>query len=335
MRASHQPTKELARRYLVEIEARVARGAVGIPEPAAAAPTLNALAERFLVEYSRPRVKDLAGYRQNARCALRRALPLLGQRPADSVSSAEIAKLRDTLGARFSAGSVRVTLAFLGAVYSWAHKAGIVPQNPCRGVEQPAQRALLEFLSKEEATRLLSHAEAHAPALHPMLAMALHCGLRKGELFGLRWRDLDLAARRLDVMRSGRGLPKGNKPRHLRLPRKLVPILAEWQKRCPNTAEGLVFPVVRRARPSLPAKAKMGNSADMLGLSELLAAAGCAPLTRPWHALRHTFASHFIMNGGNLLCLQKILGHSDIKMTLKYAHLAPDFLADEMERVVF
>ena len=56
-------------------------------------------------------------------------------------------------------------------------------------------------------------------------------------------------------------------------------------------------------------------------------------LRRGWHALRHTFASHFIMAGGNILTLQKILGHSDIKVTLVYAHLAPDFLADELERV--
>ncbi|REG85114.1 phage integrase [Marinomonas pollencensis] len=46
------------------------------------------------------------------------------------------------------------------------------------------------------------------------------------------------------------------------------------------------------------------------------------------HVLRHTFASHFIMNGGNILTLQKVLGHSDIKMTMRYAHLAPDFLEE-------
>jgi site-specific recombinase XerD len=44
------------------------------------------------------------------------------------------------------------------------------------------------------------------------------------------------------------------------------------------------------------------------------------------HILRHTFASHFIINGGNVLVLQKILGHSDIRMTMIYAHLASDHL---------
>lgn len=44
------------------------------------------------------------------------------------------------------------------------------------------------------------------------------------------------------------------------------------------------------------------------------------------HVLRHTFASHFVMRGGNILVLQKILGHSDVKVTMRYAHLAPEHL---------
>ena len=73
----------------------------------------------------------------------------------------------------------------------------------------------------------------------------------------------------------------------------------------------------------------------MRRLVHLQTAAQCPSLLRPWHALRHTFASHFVMNGGNILTLQKILGHADIKMTLLYAHLAPDFLGEEMNKVKF
>ncbi len=49
------------------------------------------------------------------------------------------------------------------------------------------------------------------------------------------------------------------------------------------------------------------------------------------HALRHTFASHFIQNGGNILTLQKILGHSSLAMTMRYAHLAPEHLAEAVK----
>lgn len=49
------------------------------------------------------------------------------------------------------------------------------------------------------------------------------------------------------------------------------------------------------------------------------------------HILRHTFASHFIINGGNVLVLQKILGHSDIRMTMIYTHLTPNHLSEAVE----
>ncbi|WP_217987841.1 tyrosine-type recombinase/integrase [Halomonas salipaludis] len=49
------------------------------------------------------------------------------------------------------------------------------------------------------------------------------------------------------------------------------------------------------------------------------------------HVLRHTFASHFVMNGGNLLTPQKILGHQSIQMTMRYAHLAPDHLVEAVK----
>nr|WP_302848344.1 tyrosine-type recombinase/integrase [Methylomonas sp. LWB] len=52
------------------------------------------------------------------------------------------------------------------------------------------------------------------------------------------------------------------------------------------------------------------------------------PRGQATHILRHSFASHFVMNGGNVLSLQKILGHADISMTMRYAHLAPDHLKD-------
>jgi site-specific recombinase XerD len=46
------------------------------------------------------------------------------------------------------------------------------------------------------------------------------------------------------------------------------------------------------------------------------------------HVLRHTFASHFMMNGGNILALKEILGHTSLNMTMRYAHLSPEYLKD-------
>ena len=330
-RASHQPTKELARRYLLEIEGRVARGAIGIPEISQPALTLTALCERFLKEYTRPRLKDLAQYRGDALTCLRRVLPLLGDRPAGSLRPADLSRARDELAKLYSPASVRVTLAFLGTVFSWAVKQSILQLNPVKGVERPVSESVVEYFSRDEVAALLTLGAQLAAQgkladqlLHACAHFAVHTGLRKGELLGLRWPDLDLDSRRLTVARSYKTAPKSGKTRHLRLPAACVPVLRSWKPSCPAT--GLVFPVRRGGEHSHKA---------MLGLPRLLAAAGCRVPLHPWHALRHTFASHFIMSGGNLLALQKILGHSDVKMTMIYAHLAPDFLGTEMDRIKF
>jgi integrase len=325
-RASHQPTRELARRYLIEVEARIARGKLGIPPAAAPAPTVAALCERFLREYSRPRIKDLARYRAYARAALRRVLPYLGSRPADAVTAHEVGRARDALGRDYSAASVRTGLSFLAAVYAWAVGLGLLPHNPLRQVERPSPASALEFYSAEEVATLLRTARARAGRggeserlLHCCLELAVHTGLRKGELLGLRHTDLDLDTQRLTVARSYAQLPKSGRPRHLRLPSACLGTLRAWQGSRRPPGDGRVFPVHAATLDRWTRK--------------LLADAGVRALCHPWHALRHTFASHFIMAGGNLLTLQKILGHSDVKMTMVYAHLAPDFLAQEMERV--
>lgn len=336
MRASHQPSKEAARRYLLEVEGRVARGAVGIPEPAPPVPTVAELFERFLVEYTRPKIKNIDRYRGYVSTGLRRVLPVLGSKRADAVQSTDIDRLRDRLRVEYAQNTVRLTLCHLGTVYSWAKRRGIVPQNPTVGVERPAATESIEYLTRDEARRLLEVAEAHAQSgdlsarcLHVSVVVALYTGLRKGELLGLRWQDIDLERGRLTVARSYRTTPKSGKPRHLRLPAPTVSVLTAWRPSCPRTSEGLVLP----QRKQDGAWGMPAYSNYTLGLPELLEAAGCRPLVRPWHALRHTMASHFVMGGGNILALQKILGHADLQMTLVYSHLAPDFLDGELDRI--
>lgn len=132
---------------LQAIEGRIVQGLAGLDAPKVESLTVAELAKNFLGEYSRPRVKDIGDYRNNPRTALRRVLPQLGDRPADQVKPADVAKLRDVLSRRYAAGSVKVSLAFLYTLFSWAVREELAPQNPCRGVERPRQRAMLEFLS--------------------------------------------------------------------------------------------------------------------------------------------------------------------------------------------
>lgn len=158
-----------------------------------------------------------------------------------------------------------------------------------------------------------------------MIATAIYTGMRKGELYGLRWSDVHLDAGRIDVMRSYRLLPKSGKVRHLPIHPDLARILRGWRERCPTSTEALVFAV----------NGRMGDRFESLGLPALLVAAECKRPKKPWHSLRHTFASHFMMAGGNILTLQKLFGHSSVAMTMIYAHLAPDFMAGEVARMSF
>ena len=338
-RATHQPTKALAARVLLEIEARVARGTMGIPERAAAPAslTVSELCERFLVEFKSPRIKHLGHYRAGARTALARVLKHVGPLPLCALTRVHIEKARDGIARRFKPNTVRASLAPFGAALTWAVRQGLLSANPARGVELPRREFSTEYLVGEQAARLLAVAEQQArDTSNPTawsrfiaVSLALRLGLRRGEVFGLRWPDVDLDAARLTVAKSYDLLPKSGKARHLPLPSTLIPLLRAWQDICPPSRDRLVCPVLYAGRWG------MSSSRATHGLVPLLRAAGCEPLARGWHALRHTFASKFIMAGGNLVTLQKLLGHASIEMTLVYSHLAPDFVASEVERLKY
>ena len=264
---------------------------------------------------------------------LQRVLPAVGELPADRLTRAHVQALITELGRRYAANTVRATIETLGAVLAAAVSEGTLASNVVRGARLPRREVAAEWLSAQEAARLLELAEQRGgtsllAGMHQAaLSLAILCGLRRGEIFGLRWCDVDLEARRLRIARSYRGTPKSAKPRHLPLPTELVPVLRDWRERCPHTDEQLVCPVLFRGRWGLSSE-----RADH-GLKELLAAAGCRPLRRGWHALRHSFASLFVQSGGDLFALSQLLGHADVRETQIYAHLSPDFLAAARERL--
>lgn len=334
---SRQTTHADARKLLLAIEARIARGQAGLVEPVRARLTVSELVERFLGEFSRPRIKSLEAYRHATRSCLKKVVALVGKRLAEELAPRDVARVRDTLLRTHAPGTVRQALVRLSAVFSWGAREGLVRDNPCRGVERPVAARALDFLSREEVAALLEAADQRASApsarvefrmLHIAMLLAAHTGLRKGELLGLRWTDLDLSRLRLTVARSYRDRPKGGRERHLRLPSVLVPALRAWRPVCPPSPDGSVLPLGR-------GRSRVGGPTSMLGLPELMRELGMREVRHPWHLLRHTFASHFVMAGGNLLALQQILGHKDVKVTMLYAHLAPEYLGREMERVAY
>jgi len=150
----------------------------------------------------------------------------------------------------------------------------------------------------------------------PLVLLALNTGMRRGELFGLDWRSVKLPAKLLTVEA---GNAKSGKTRYLPLNTEALDVLTRWKKQ--SKSEGLVFPASSGAR--------FGNiNKSWGGIAE---AAKLADFN--FHDLRHDFASKLVMAGVDLNTVRELLGHADIKMTLRYAHLAPHKLADAVARL--
>lgn len=160
---------------------------------------------------------------------------------------------------------------------------------------------------------------AFADHLKPMVLLALNTGLRRGEMFSLDWRDIDFERLMVTVKGSE---AKSGKTRHIPLNKEAAGALTGWRKQSKNRT-GLVF------------KGENGKRFDNVRKSwaGVLKEANIGKCR--WHDLRHTFASHLVMKGVDLNTVRELLGHSDYKMTLRYAHLAPEHKAAAVEKLVW
>lgn len=156
-----------------------------------------------------------------------------------------------------------------------------------------------------------------ADHLKPAVLISLHTGLRAGELLSLTWRNVNFHTKTLTV--SGENA-KSRKIRHIPLNAVALDALARWKK---QSAGEYVFPGKAEGRCyNIPKKP----------WAAVLEAAGVQNFR--WHDLRHTFASKLVMAGVDLNTVRELLGHSDIKMTLRYAHLAPEHKAAAVAALV-
>lgn len=164
--------------------------------------------------------------------------------------------------------------------------------------------------------RPLWPAEGFTDYLTPMVLLALNTGMRRGELLGLEWASVNLASKLLTVTAA---TAKSRRARHIPLNGEALDLLTRCRSQ--GTGTGLVFPS--------PAGSRMGNINS--SWEALCDAAGLEDFR--FHDLRHTFASRLVQAGVDLNTVRELLGHSDIRMTLRYAHLAPDKLAEAVARL--
>ena len=167
------------------------------------------------------------------------------------------------------------------------------------------------MLFRSRGYELLPEIVGYSDHLTPMVLLSLNTGMRQGELFALAWEHIYLKHATLSVLASH---SKGNKTRTIPLNAEAIAVLKAIK---PTHAAGLVFK-----------SPKTGEQFDNVrsAWAELTAAAEVPDLR--WHDMRHDFASQLVMRGAPLFTVQKLLGHSNSKMTQRYARLAPSTLAD-------
>lgn len=160
--------------------------------------------------------------------------------------------------------------------------------------------------------------DAFSDHLKPIVLLALNTGMRRGEIFSLQWPDVDLRKRLLTVHGAN---AKSETTRHIPLNAEATAVLSAWRNQCDNNQTGLVF-----KSPKADSK-KSGDRLDNINNSwrALLKSAGIENFR--FHDLRHTFASWLVMKGVDLNTVRELMGHSDLTMTLRYAHLAPEHKA--------
>jgi integrase len=149
--------------------------------------------------------------------------------------------------------------------------------------------------------------------LKPAVLLSLHTGLRQGELLNLTWDYVDFDRSILTV--EGK-TAKSGKTRHIPLSEEALWLLRTWkQEQTVKSVRRIVFPAVDGEPMS-----EIGKSWE-----RLLKRAKIQNFR--WHDLRHDFASKLVMSGVDLNTVRELMGHADIKMTLVYAHLAPEHKA--------
>lgn len=233
-------------------------------------------------------------------------------------------------------------VACLKAALSWGARQGYLGSSPLLGIQMLQERDsqdMIRYLSAEEESRLIAALDnreeklrakrdrfntwrqergyhllpnlrkcTYADHLKPMVSLSLYTGLRRGELFDLTWADVDIDHAILTVRRAA---AKSGRSRHVPLNDAAVECLKAWRSQ--TKGQELVFQNPKKG-------GRFGHVND--SWRAVMRAANLKSFR--WHDMRHTFASRLVMAGVDLNTVRELLGHADIKMTLRYAHLSPE-----------
>ena len=310
-----------ARKRAAHIIARIKAGEEAVPKPLnpAGGPTVAELARRYLDEYVSVRCKPRT-VKTVRSVVLRHIVPALGKMPLASVERKHVVELHQRLSAIPAAANQAVRA--LSAMYKLAESWELAPDglsNPCRAIAEYPGRRRERFLTEAELERLgraLDEIETEGGASASAVAairLLILTGCRKSEVLTLRWEEVEPEAAELRLSDSKTGA------RVVSLSQPAVKLLAGLP-RLPG--DPWVIPGRKPGTHLKKLDDAWRNVRSRAGLHDVRL-----------HDLRHSFASRALALGEGLTVIGKLLGHTRIETTSRYAHLARDSVRDSAERV--
>lgn len=227
-----------------------------------------------------------------------------------------------------NAKGINLILGVFKRVLIEATRENRLEKNPFQYLQEMKETHAPDvYMTSEQIKKVLETSRGHY--FHTLFLLAVNTGMRRGEVAGLCWDRVNFATGLIEIsrLRDRNGL--GDRTKTIKS-RRFIPMNAVVKNYLTELNENTVSKLV--------AVNDQNEAFDVNHLgrdfSRFLKAAKIDEHFR-FHDLRHTFASHFMMNGGNIYDLQKILGHSSLEMTQRYAHLAPEHLIQASNVVSF
>ena len=243
-----------------------------------------------------------------------RLLPAFGEKQLDRITPAEVRSRFDTWS-RTAPGNANNALRLLRQIFNFAIARGHLDANPAGGIRPNRRPKLTRFLSSKEIARLHRALDAEdgrgCRAQADIVRLLLLTGCRRNEIVRLRWAEVRGDTIALGDAKTG--------PRTVPLNARARAIL----ERQPRGESPFVFPSPRDpSRPRGPDIGLWYRVRREAGIEDCRL-----------HDLRHTHASHAVMNGVPVPVVSRLLGHSSVGMTLRYAHLGDREIEQAAERI--
>jgi integrase len=246
-------------------------------------------------------------------------IPPFGEFKMNRITRSDVVSFHHSVKEKgYAAGTCNRILVIMKYIFNCAIRWDIMPpkSNPCVGVEMFEDHGARErYLTQEEVKRLFEELDRsrHVQVAN-VIKLLLYTGARKREILDARWDCIDFSRRILTVPIS-----KSGKPRYIALSDAAITLL----KSLPRQEDiPWVFFNPKTKKPPVSIFCAWNTLRKKAGIPEVRL-----------HDLRHSFASFLVNSGRSLYEVQKLLGHYDPKVTMRYAHLSPGALIDAVNVV--